>query len=95
MAVTVTDVVSRPVRSAAQGSVAWIAVELIDSFFYNMDERQYGVLVAAFTVIFGWIQVLVENKWGKAFLREPEPPAKPVEVVEESPVPADLPKDVR
>lgn len=90
----VSDVVARPVRSAAQGSVAWIAVELVDSFFYNLDERQYGVLVAALTVVFGWVQVLVENKVGVGFFRKPEPPPRQLEPVEADPA-KNLPQDVR
>ena len=32
----------------------------------------------------GYVQVAVENRAGKAFLREPEPPARPVDVVEDA-----------
>ena len=66
---TVTDKVARPVRTGAQGSVGWVLTEFIDAFFWDMNDRQYGIAVILLTVVISWIQVLVENKSGKSFLR--------------------------
>lgn len=66
---TVSEVVARPVRTAGQGSLGWIVTELIDAFFVDLSEQQYGVLVLALTVVFGFIHVAVENGLRKAILR--------------------------
>lgn len=64
--------VARPVRTAGQASVAWLVTEGVDSFFYDFDDRQYGVVLGLLTVIFSWLQVLVENKAGAGVLRTPD-----------------------
>lgn len=64
--------VARPVRTASQATVSWIVVEGIDAFITDLDDRQYGVAVAGLTVLFGWIQVVVENYLGSGFLRTPD-----------------------
>lgn len=68
----VTAKVARPVRTAGQATVSWIVVEGIDAFLVDLDERQYGVAVAGLTVLFGWIQIVVENKFGAGILRTPD-----------------------
>ncbi len=77
-----TDAIGRPVRTATQGGLGWLIVEFVDAFFWNMDERQYGAAVALLTVLISWIQNLVENRAGVAFLREL--PDKEVDVVEKN-----------
>ena len=78
----VSQAVARPVRTGVQGGVGWVVAEFIDAFLWNMDERQYGILIVLVTMVAGWIQVLAENHFGKAFLREiPEPPAPPADEV--------------
>jgi len=72
----VSDVVARPVRTATQAAPAWIITEFIDAWIYDMDERQFGVLVLLLTMLIGGAQVAIENHFGKAFLRNiPEPDA--------------------
>lgn len=65
----VSEALARPARTAGQGTAGWVGTEFIDAFIYNMNDRQYGILVVVLTIVFGWIQVVVENYLGKAFLR--------------------------
>lgn len=67
-------VVNRPVRTAAQSTVAFAVVEFTDSFdIIGMDERQYGAAVVILTIVFSWAQVLIENWFNIGVLREDEP----------------------
>lgn len=77
-----TDAVGRPVRTATQGGTAWLLVEFIDAFLWNMDERQYGIAVALLTVVISYAQNLIENRAGVAFLREL--PDREVDVMEKN-----------
>jgi hypothetical protein len=63
--------VTRPVRTAGQASVAWLVTEGVDSFFYDFDDRQYGVVLGLLTVVFSWVQVQLENHAGSGILRNP------------------------
>lgn len=81
----VTDKVSRPTRALGQGGTSWIIVELVDAFFFDLTDRQFGALVAGLTVAISWAQVVIENWAGVGFLRKPEPPAKKVEPIEGAP----------
>lgn len=72
MATQVKSALARPVRTATQGGAGWVATEFVDAFLWNMSERQYGIAVVVLGTLIGWIQVLVENKVGVGFLREPE-----------------------
>lgn len=67
-----SDIVSRPVRTGTQATAALIVTELVDAFFYDFSDKQYGALVAFLTLVIGWSQILVENKLGKAVLRDAE-----------------------
>lgn len=62
--------VTRPVRTAGQASVAWLVTEGVDSFFYDLDDRQYGVVLGLLTVLFSFIQVQVENRTNTGLLRD-------------------------
>jgi hypothetical protein len=65
-------VVARPARTAVQGSAAFAVTELLDSFsILPMDERQYGAVLLILTIVFGAIQIAVENHIGKGLLRDP------------------------
>lgn len=78
---TVSEAIARPIRTAGQGGLGWIATELIDSFGADLTERQYGVLVLAFGVLFSWVQTVVENRTGTGLLRTvPPTTAKVVDV---------------
>lgn len=80
---SVSQSVARPVRTATQLATAGVLVEFVDSFFIDFSDRQYAAAVALLTIVLGWIQVVVENRAGKGFLRTPEPPEQKVDVVEE------------
>ncbi len=81
---SVAQSIARPVRTGLQLVSAGVIVEFVDSTFWDMTDRQYGATVALLTMAIGFVQVLVEDKTGKAILRVPSPPAQPVEVIEES-----------
>lgn len=66
---TITEAAARPLRTAGQGGLGWIVTELIDAFAWDLTDRQYGVLVLAFGVLFSFVQTTVENRTGKALLR--------------------------
>lgn len=78
MSGTVTESVARPVRTAVQMTPAGIIVELVDSTFWDMNERQYASIFAGLTLVLGFIQAFVENRTGKAFLRNVPPTDAPV-----------------
>lgn len=60
---------NRSVRTAVQSGFAGISVELVDAFFYDMTDRQYGALVAFLVVIYAFVQNLVESRTGTGLLR--------------------------
>lgn len=66
---TVSEVLARPLRTAPQGGAAWAVTEGVDAFIWNMDDRQYGILVVLLTMLFSFVQAAIENGIGKAFLR--------------------------
>lgn len=78
MTARISEKLARPGRTALQASPALVIVELIDSTVWDMTNRQYGALVAALTMIFSYILVVVENYKGKAILRESAEPKVPV-----------------
>ncbi len=68
---TVSTTVANPIRTGVQGGVAWGVTEFLDAFeIVNMDERQYGVTLVLLTIVFSWLQNLVENYFGVGFLRK-------------------------
>ncbi len=79
----VSQSVARPLRTGVQLLSAGVVVEFVDAFFYDFTDRQYAAAVALVTMLLGFLQVLVEDRAGKAFLREPSPPEQPVTTVEE------------
>lgn len=87
-----SQAVARPVRTATQFVPAAVVVEFIDAFLADLDGRQYAALLALLTVIVGFIQVTIEDRTGKAFLRKVPGPA--VDVVETGP-PSVPPGDAR
>lgn len=84
MTTRVSEAVARPLRTAPQGGLAWAITEGVDAFFWNMDERQYGVAIVLLTIIISFIQTTIEDGLGKAILRD-VPDASPVVGDEETP----------
>ena len=65
----VSEALARPARTVGQGGAGWVVTELIDSFLWDMNDRQYGILVIALTAVFSWLQVQIENRSNRALLR--------------------------
>lgn len=74
----VSEAVARPVRTAGQLVPAVVIVDVVDAFVTDLDERQYGVAVAALTLLISWVQTVVENHYGRALLRQVPPTTVPV-----------------
>lgn len=74
----VSEALARPVRTGLQGTPAWIITEGIDAWFYDMNDRQYGITVLFLTMAFGYVQAIVENYLGKGLLRNMTPTGTPV-----------------
>jgi hypothetical protein len=66
--------VALPARTAIQSGAALIVVEAVDAFAVDMNERQYGALVALLVLGFSVIQNLIEWKANRALLIK-QPPA--------------------
>lgn len=79
----ISQAVARPTRTAAQLALSGTIIEFIDSMIVDLNDRGYAASVALLAVLIGWAQVLIENHTGKGFLRKPEPPERPVAVVED------------
>ena len=82
---SVSQSVARPIRTGVQLLSATVIVEFVDAFFLDFTDRQYMAAAGLLTMLIGFVQVKVEDSTGKAFLRQPSPPAGPVDVVEEAP----------
>ena len=79
---TISQAVARPARTLTQLTASAVVTEFVDAFLHDMTDRQYASLLGLLTLVFGYAQVLVEDHIGKGFLRKPQPPEQPVEVVE-------------
>lgn len=66
----ISEAKARAARTVVQMTPAAVIVELVDSTFWDMDERQYAAIFAALTLVFAWVQVLIENKTGYALFRK-------------------------
>lgn len=75
---TVNQAVARPLRTAGQGTVAEITIQMIEAFWVDLNEAQHVALLGALTIAYGILQVLIENKSGKAILRHIPPMTAPV-----------------
>lgn len=74
----VGEPLARLTRTGVQAAPAWVLTEFIDAWFYDMTDRQFGVLVLLLTMLIAWLQALVENHLGKAILRSVPPRKVPV-----------------
>lgn len=74
----VSEIVARPVRTALQLGLVAGAVEFVDSAVYDMSDRTYTASIALGTILLSLIQASVENKTGKALLRQVPPRDVPV-----------------
>jgi hypothetical protein len=79
MATTVVnEAVARPVRGLVQMVPAGVVTEFVDAFIHDLSEQQYAALFGLLTLVFGLVQVLIENYAGKGFLRRIPPTEVPV-----------------
>ncbi len=70
MAGNVRDTLGRPIRTGQQGGVVYGVVELLTAFgLFDPTPRQYGALVVFGAAAVGWVQVQVEDRLGRGFLR--------------------------
>lgn len=88
MARTVSEVVARPIRTAAQATPSWIITEFVDAWIYDMSERQFAATVLLLTMLAAYAQAAVENAAGRGWLRAVPPKTVPV-VEPETPVDVD------
>lgn len=88
MGKSVSEVVARPIRTAAQATPSWILTEFVDAWIFDMSERQFAATVLLLTMLFSYGQAAVENAAGRGFLRKVPPKKVPV-VEPETPVEAD------
>lgn len=82
----VTEALARPVRTGGQMVPSGVITEVIDVFIYDLNEKQYAALFGLLVLLFGWLQVLIENWKGVAFLRKLDVPAE-VPAVDSTPTP--------
>lgn len=75
---TVSTSVANPVRTGLQGGAAWVVAEGIDAFFYDMNDRQYGVALVGLAMLFSFIQNVTENHFGVALFRKVPEADQPV-----------------
>jgi len=74
----VSEGVARPVRTGVQGGTGLILAQFIDAWIYNMNDTQFGTLVAILTVVLSAAQTFVEDYTGKGILRAIPPKEVPV-----------------
>lgn len=66
----VRDALGRPIRTGQQGGFVYGVVETLTAFgWLDLTPRQYGAVVVFGTAAVGWVQVQVENRLGRGFLR--------------------------
>lgn len=76
----VSEAIARPARTAIQAAPSAIITEFIDSFFYDMADKQYAALLMLLTLLFAWIQAAYENAKGRGlWFRAVGPTEQPVE----------------
>lgn len=71
---TVPESVGRTVRTAGQLVPSVVIVELVDAFFYNMDDRQYAALAAGLLLLFTFLQNAYEDYKNKGLWFRSVPP---------------------
>lgn len=61
--------VVNPTRTAVQLIPAAVLTEGVDSFLYDLSEKQYAALLGLLLLATSWIQNYMEYRKGKAFLK--------------------------
>lgn len=60
---------NRATRTLLQTGIAGALVETVDAFFYDLSDRQYAAALALLTILFAYVQSLVEERRGSGILR--------------------------
>jgi hypothetical protein len=64
--VAVGAVAAPVVRTAGQGGVAWIAMEMIEAYnLYDFTDRQWAITLLAGTTLVSWAQNMLEKQRGR------------------------------
>ena len=66
----VSEAVARPARTVVQAVPSIVITEFVDAFITNLNDKQYAALAGLLLLVFGFLQVLVENKVGYALFRK-------------------------
>jgi cell shape-determining protein MreD len=74
---TVSPGKARGARTAVQGGAGYLVAELVDTFV-NLNDTQLALLAVILTALFSWVQTVVEDASGRAFLRDIPEPDQPV-----------------
>lgn len=74
----VNPAIARPLRTATQLATSTAVIEFIDAVIYDMNDRAYFASVGLLVIVLSSVQVLVEDYFGKAFLRRIPEPDTPV-----------------
>lgn len=67
-----SNTLERPTRTAVQSGFSVAIVEFLDALVVDISDRQYLAAVVLLTIVLGWLQVVIENKFGTGFLRYPD-----------------------
>jgi hypothetical protein len=68
--VRISEAKARAARTAVQGTPAWLLTALVDEFFYDFSDYQFGLVTLALTMVFAWLQTGIENQFGYALFRK-------------------------
>ncbi len=69
--------IARPARTALQGGAGFTVAELLDTFV-DLSDSQLALVAVILTAFFAWVQVLVEDGFGLALLRDVPEHATPL-----------------
>lgn len=74
----VSEALARPIRGVGQTGAGLLVTELIDSTIWDMNDKQFGLVVLILGGLISFAQNAIENYLGKAVLRDVPPKEVPV-----------------
>lgn len=67
--VKVGPIAAPVVRTAAQGGVTWIAMEITEAYnLYDFTDRQWAITLFAGTTFCAWLQNMLEHRRGRKLI---------------------------
>lgn len=64
--VTAGKVTTPVVRTAGQGGVSWVVLELVEAYsIYDFTDRQWAITLLAGTTFVSWVQNVIEERRGR------------------------------